>query len=145
MNLLALLAALLPGISATAPDTLAQEYFQKTCEYSKLDCTGLKAPVLVAIDTRPGLMGYHYRGTRMVFITDRCFLDVADKTKCDGVVIHEMVHYIASELGMFANDSCANEQLAWSVYNLSVLDLDRADIVNGDWRKAYPQCRVVSP
>lgn len=144
MQLLALLLALLPGISGTAPESISQDYFDKACEYSKLDCTGLKAPLLLAIDTPPGLMGFHYYGTKTVYVTDRCFLDVADRTKCDAVVIHEMVHYIASELGKFKDAPCSNEAMAWAVFNLYVLDKDRADLVNGDWRRAYPQCRAKS-
>ena len=145
-RLMLLLAVLLPvaghaGIRAAAPDDIANQYFQIACELSKLDCTGISAPLLLAIDTPPGLMGFHYYGTNTVYVTDRCFLDVADKTKCDGVIIHEMVHYIASERGMFQDDSCANEALAWKVFNLFVLDRGREDLVRGNWRESYPQCR----
>ena len=148
-RLMLLLAVLLPvaghaGIRAAAPDDIANQYFQIACELSKLNCEGIDAPVVLVIDTPNHIQGFHYRGTNIVFVTDRCFSSMADLIKCDAVVIHEIVHYINSELNI-RPESCENEASAWAAYDAYVKSRGRPDLVLGDnWRRGYPQCQEKS-
>jgi hypothetical protein len=89
-------------------------------------------------------LGWHYWGTNVVFVTDRCLLDVADQHKCDAVLVHEIVHYLYSEAHKgelpTVAVNCKSEALAWDVYNAYVQEIGRADLVRLDWVRSYPQC-----
>lgn len=147
-RLVVLLAALLlpltasAGIQAKAPDSAAKEYFEIACELSELDCKGLKAPTVLVVDMRDGLMGFYFYGTDIVFVTDQCLTATADRTKCDAVVIHEVVHYIFDQPKNRKRDpkGCLTESIAWEVYNRYVSLMNREDLLRINWRGSYPQC-----
>ena len=118
----------------------AKHYLEVACEFTGGLCPA--APEVLFTPTRVGLLGFHFRGTSYVFITDRClYREYEDRMKCKAVIVHEMVHYIVSEQGRYVDDSCGNEQLAWGAFNQYVIRNDRSDLVNLDWRKAYPECQ----
>jgi hypothetical protein len=143
--LLALL--LLPGLAAAmfphAQDGYVQQRYMIACRLSELNCSGVFKPVVFAVPTGSEL-GWHYWGTNVVFVTDRCLLDVADQHKCDAVIIHEIVHYLYSEAHKgelpTVEVNCKSEALAWDVYNAYVQEIGRADLVRTDWVRSYPQC-----
>jgi hypothetical protein len=113
-----------------------QRYWKLACEYS--DCKDLKAPMVVFGDTGQAL-GYYYFGTTTVFVTEECFVRTADRTRCEGVLLHEMTHYIM-EYTAGVVESCASEQHAWDVYNAYVMNKKRLDLVRENWRESYPLC-----
>lgn len=147
LRLIVLLLACLPLTSSgeenrPANPAFANELFQAACELAEdvgLSCKGIPAPLLMATDTRPNLLGYYYRGTNIVFITNRCLLDIADETKCSAVAVHEMVHYIDYLNG--ERDGCSSEAKAWDVHNAYVIKMGRLDLVRTDWVRSYPQCQ----
>lgn len=125
-------------VAEMTPD-YAAGYLEVACEYTGGICP--VTPTVYFTPTRAGLWGYHYRGSDLVFITDRCLTDTADHDKCAAVVVHEMVHYIVSEQNRM-KDSCVNEQFAWAIYNQYVFGIDRADLYNDNWRRGYPRCQI---
>lgn len=143
MSALLLTGSASAGIYAKAPDGIAEIYFELACDLSELDCEGIKPPTILAIDTPPRILGLHYHGTNVVFVTSRCFMDAADLVKCDGVVVHEIVHYIFDVLGERAKDDtgCTSEAIAWKTFNKYVESVGRPDLIRRNWQESYPRCR----
>lgn len=152
MHLLALLPLLpflfiLDDLPATEFDVYGEMnkeyvelYLQIACAYTGGECPE-RLPTLLVVDTVPGLWGFHYRGTDIIWLTSRCLEAEADQDKCMAVVVHELVHYIVSEQGRFATNICANERFAWEIYNEYVRDIGRNDLRVANWRLGYPRCR----
>jgi hypothetical protein len=148
MRFLPLLLVLLP-LSASAgfphgSEEFTAEVFEDACELSELDCTGIELPLILAVPM-DGPLGFHYWGTNIIFVSDQCvYTQVADKTLCTAVAVHEMVHYLYSESYPHFTPSiavmCDSEALAWDVYNAYVIAKGRMDLVRTDWRRSYPQC-----
>lgn len=114
-----------------------QLYWSMACEYS--DCKDLKAPMVIFGDTGAAL-GYYYFGTYTVFVTEECLTGrTSDQTKCEGILLHEMTHYIMDHAHGVV-ESCASEQHAWDVYNAYVLNKKRYDLVRENWQESYPKC-----
>lgn len=137
------LAALLcftPAVANMAfppQDDIVQKYFAIACEYS--ECGSLTAPMVVFMDTGRAL-GYYYFDTDTVFVTQECLYErVADQTKCQAVLIHEMTHYIRWHLDGLKG--CESEAAAWDVYNAYVIDKGRLDLVRENWTESYPRCQ----
>ena len=147
MRYLILLAALLATTAhayfPVASEGFSQSRYMIACRLSELNCSGVFAPVVMAVPTGDEL-GWHYWGTNIVFVSDRCLIDVADQMKCDAVVVHEIVHYLFwaanKDKTPSVELSCASEALAWDVYNAYVQEIGRADLVRLDWVRSYPQC-----
>lgn len=147
MRYLILLAALLATTAhayfPTADAGFTQQRYMIACRLSKLNCSGVFAPVVFAAPTG-SVQGWYYWATNVVFVTDRCLMDVADQHKCDAIVVHEIVHYLFWAANKDKTPdiklSCESEALAWDVYNAYVLEIGRADLVRKDWVRSYPQC-----
>ena len=123
-------------VTAQLPEEVASIYLDITCALIGGDCPAV--PMVLAVPTEEGLLGFHLRGTSVVFITDRC-MNQLDATMCGGILVHEMVHYVVSERGTF-RDSCVNEEYAWATYNKYVLALGRLDLYVSNWKKGYEKC-----
>lgn len=112
-------------------------HMQDACLLGGFDCTGLEAPTLIFDETAP-VIGYYPLGTRTVFVSSQCLTSVADVTKCEAVLVHELVHYILYMQGH--RDRCDSEAQAWDVYNAYVMERKRLDLVRENWQESYPQC-----
>jgi len=134
------LLLMLAGIVTTMQPEYADKYWAATCELAEADCSEIEAPLVAAIDTRPGLMGYYFPGTNIIFLTDRCLLDVADRVECEATVVHEMAHYLANELDIHQDDDCANEAFAWDLFNRYVRHRGRWDLQQILWKENYKAC-----
>lgn len=97
-------------------------------------------PVLYA-ELERGTWGLHFRESSVVFLTQR-FQGMPWSTYRNGIIVHEMVHYILDRNGLLQDieDTCRNEALAWSTYNRYVTLEGRPDLVNPDWSAPYPYC-----
>ncbi len=141
------LAALLLSVSAGAQQDefppsadAVQKYYAIACSYIADGCGDVPAPMVIFKDTSPAL-GYYHFGTHVVFIARDCLWSpVADQTKCEAVLIHEMVHYAAQHRHGL-DDKCKSEEAAWWVYNHYVKAQGRPDLVREDWRESYPSCQ----
>lgn len=147
MRYLLIALLLLPGYAAAvfpnANEAFVQQRYMIACRLSELNCSGVFKPTVFAAPTGSEL-GWYWWGTNVVFVTERCLLDVADQHKCDAVIVHEIVHYLYYEANKGKVPSqelnCKSEALAWDVYNAYVLEIGRADLVRLDWVRSYPQC-----
>jgi len=142
LTLLLIAASLLTPSATALPDPVLDEdqtrvFLEGACAYTGGICP--EAPEIVFVPTRGNLWGYHFRGTATVFVSNKCLQPEADTQWCVGVILHEMVHYIVSEQGRMA-DRCTNEQFAWAIFNLWVLEVGRPDLYFPGWRAGYPHC-----
>lgn len=118
----------------------AEEHMNYACTYTGGVCPTVPPDVL-AVPLKKGRWGMHFRGTQTIFLNDDCRFGNIDPQFCSAILVHEMVHYIVSEQSRFVNINCANEQLAWSAYNSYVMEMGRFDLINLEWRRAYPRCQ----
>ncbi|MHC4302575.1 MAG: hypothetical protein ACYS7Y_35390 [Planctomycetota bacterium] len=145
-SLIVLLLVMLSGCATTyqlVPPShpKLQETFAVACELLALpECTTMEMPTVLFGDTGNAL-GYYVFGTRVVVISRECVGRLADKVACDSVVIHEMIHYILWQAGLFRDDPCKSEDVAWRLMNVWVKRENRRDLVVKNWRRMYPQCR----
>jgi hypothetical protein len=142
-RLLIVLCALIPAaanalfVPATSPRIA--EYMSIACEYlpEAKDCSKLENPSIQFADTGRALGLYHHR-TRLIHMSNECLSRVADQTKCAGILVHELAHYI---LDWTTNiKGCESERIAWRVYNEYVVDQGRKDLLVDNWIERYPQC-----
>lgn len=145
MHRLIVLASLFITMSCGAVDLLVTNthpklaaHMQDACLLSGTDCTGLEVPTLLFDDTGRSL-GFYPMGSRVVFVSNGCLLGTADQTKCEAVLVHELVHYVLWFKGN-VKDACESEARAWDVYNAYVMDRKRLDLVRENWQESYPQC-----
>lgn len=137
MHLLAALALLaLNAVEFPPQAPPVQTYWAIACTYN--ECGDLEAPMVIFKETGLAL-GYYYFNTHTVFVTEECLNRMADSTKCEGVLIHEMTHYIADHVDGISGQ-CESEARAWDVYNAYVMDKGRLDLVRENWLESYPQC-----
>lgn len=115
---------------------VTSSYLKEACEFAGGECPDIPR-VLYAL-TPSNIWGFHYRGSSLVFMTSRC---TVGGVFCEGILVHELVHYVVSEQGRYEGMPCANEQLAWAAYNSYVIRRGKPELVNLDWRKAYKRCR----
>ncbi len=146
-RLLIVLCALIPAAAnalyVPATDPKIAQYMSIACEYvpESKTCSVLENPSIQFAETGRALGLYHGK-TRLVHMTTECLSRVADQTKCAGILIHELVHYILDWTTdvTVAGDRCESERIAWRVYNEYVTDQGREDLVNPDWKRGYPHC-----
>lgn len=132
-----------PSVIADGANPKVQYLFETACELSGIDCSDIAPPVLVVMDTEP-VLGFHIRGTNIVFITDNCMRPMADLEKCSMVAIHEIVHYLRSETLKFDN-KCDSEAAAWDVSNKYARGIGRENLLVLDWARRYPECARYLP
>ncbi len=142
--LLLTLLLLLAAPAYPAIDAMTWELgglYEAACEYAEVDCTEIPSPLLIVTDfgRRINALGMYPLGTNVILLTAECTGRLADKTKCDGIVVHELVHYL-TYLVYPKITSCQSEALAWDAFNAYVIDVKRYDLTRKDWIKDYPQC-----
>jgi hypothetical protein len=153
MKALLLLAfAGIPLTAATADRTYTGEYsrekiapiYEWVCdymasEYDEFECP--PQPVVATAETKPGNWGYYYRGSQIVWASDRLTLQPLSVFG-EAIIAHEMVHYMLSEIDALQTDkdACRNENLAWIAYNQYVLSYGFEHLLNDEWWIWYPRC-----
>jgi len=98
-------------------------------------------PVIALAETQPGLWGYHYRGSQIIWVSTRLALQPLSVFG-EAIIAHEMVHYVLSEFNDLQpqKDACRNEAVAWEAYNRYVEEYGFMDLINESWWDNYSNC-----
>lgn len=114
------------------------------CTQSGLSCQGIRMPVVVEADSIfsvawvfQGASGVFFPGNKYVYVLK----SRPDRAKFI-TTIHEMVHYLVDQRGLFIGNACANEELAFSTGDRAARRLGWDDLVRGtDWWRPYGGCQ----
>ena len=148
MRTFLLMLALLAGSTVGDPRELPQEkthaLWSAACEVPRYSCEDLEPPEVVFKKIEaPYVWGYYIPGSRAVVMNDRFVSELPQGVFFEGVVVHEMLHYLAFWSADFEIilDKCRDEGQAWLAYNVYVTSQDREDLINWYWQEAYEGCR----
>jgi len=115
--------------------------FSIACELTKYTCDGITSPravYSVEVDSR-GVWGMYYAGEAEVLLS---FRSLGESTAFqNGVLVHEIVHYLQAIEGRNVLDGCGKEEEAWKAFNDFQRKYGSEGEINLNWSKGYPQCK----
>lgn len=126
-----------------AASTAGADNWDSTCsllgETGKYSCDGIEPPAITRVLGLDGTVG-QFTGGKAIKISRK--LKGVEK---DEAIIHEMVHYILSELDLYhspgpASEICASESIAWDVSNRYLISVGRRLLVTPRWWRLYKHC-----
>lgn len=99
-----------------------------------------RTPTILFTDMDSNTYGLYYLGYTSVYINVR----MVPKWGVfgQGVVVHELVHFLTYWHIDPDMSSCDSEDLAWKAFNSYVEQVGRPDLINLDWKKGYPLCQT---
>jgi len=114
--------------------------FAIACHLSKYTCEGITSPRAVyslEADSR-GVSGMYWAGDPNVIIA----YSTLGKTPAfqNGVLVHEVVHYLQAIEGRNVLSPCEKEAEAWEVFNIFQLKYGDVEEIVADWEERYPAC-----
>lgn len=118
--------------------SVVETQLETACQITGGECP--KQPRAYFVPFQWGLWGAYYYETPAILISDHCDTDELDVEFCDGIVLHELVHYVVDSQGRYRDQPCANERLAWAAFNSYVILQGRYDLMNVSWEDAYEGC-----
>lgn len=131
------LLVLLMGLDARAADWSKQ--WEAMCRITEYSCEGITAPTVRVINSVRGEAG-GYAGGDVIKVMK------ATRYYMKETAVHEMVHYLLTELGVYVIPTtsvdvfCASEAAAWEVSNKYRKRVQGRKLQYPKWWKLYPLC-----